>query len=124
MRRLSWLIVVACSLTLTSPSWAADAEQLLRTELSKGLAQGMPSITFAIATRQGVIWSGAVGYADLRSRSRAHPGYLYGVGSITKMFVACVIEQLIDEGSLNLEATGRELLGEEAVAGIPNAGSA
>jgi len=121
MRRLSWLIVVACSLTLTSPSWAADAEQLLRTELSKGLAQGMPSITFAIATRQGVIWSGAVGYADLRSRSRAHPGYLYGVGSITKMFVACVIEQLIDEGSLNLEATGRELLGDEAVAGIPNA---
>ena len=81
----------------------------------------MPSITFAIATRQGVIWSGAVGYADLTSRSRAHPGYLYGIGSITKMFVACVIEQLIDEGRLSLDATGREVLGEAAVAGIPNA---
>src|SRR5271167_5159358 len=101
MRRLSWLIVVALSLALASPSWAADAERALRAELSKGLAQGMPSITFAIATRQGVIWSGAVGYADLTSRSRAHPGYLYGVGSTTKMFVACVIEQLVDEGRLN-----------------------
>jgi D-alanyl-D-alanine carboxypeptidase len=121
MRRNSWLFMIACSLALTSPAWAADAERALRTELSNGLAQGMPSITFAIATRQGVIWSGAVGYADLRSRSRAHPGYLYGVGSITKMFVACVIEQLIDEGRLNIEATGRELLGEAAVAGIPNA---
>ena len=121
MRRLSCLIAVVCSLALISRSWAADAERTLRTELSKGLAQGMPSITFAIATRQGVIWSGAVGYADLTNRSRAHPGYLYGIGSITKMFVACVIEQLIDEGRLSLEATGRELLGEAAVAGIPNA---
>jgi D-alanyl-D-alanine carboxypeptidase len=37
------------------------------------------------------------------------------------MFVPCVIEQLIDEGRLNLEATGRELLGDAVVAGIPNA---
>jgi D-alanyl-D-alanine carboxypeptidase len=121
-RRISRLIVLTCSLSLAPLwSWAADAEGLLRRELSRGLAQGMPSITFAIATRQGVIWSGAVGYADLTSRSRAHPGYLYGVGSITKMFVACVIEQLIDEGRLNLEATARELLGDAVVAGIPNA---
>ena len=56
-----------------------------------------------------------------RTSARAHPGYLYGVGSITKMFVPCVIEQLIDEGRLNLEATGRELLGDAVVAGIPNA---
>jgi D-alanyl-D-alanine carboxypeptidase len=121
MRRLTCLIVLACCLGLISRSWAADAERELRTELSKGLAQGMPSISAAIATRQGVIWSGAIGYADLTNRSRAHPGYLYGIGSITKMLVACVIEQLIDEGRLSLDATGRELLGEAAVAGIPNA---
>ena len=121
MRRLSCLILVFCSLAPPSHSWAADAERMLRVELSTGLAQGMPSISFAIATRQGVIWTGAVGYADLITRSRAHPGYLYGIGSITKMFVACVIEQLIDEGRLSLDATGRELLGEAAVAGIPNA---
>ena len=122
MRRYSSLMLVICCLALTSlPSWAGDAERTLRSELAKGLAEGMPSISFAIATRQGVIWSGAIGYADLPRRRRAHPGYLYGVGSITKMFVACVIEQLVDEGRLSLEATGRELLGDEVVAGIPNA---
>jgi D-alanyl-D-alanine carboxypeptidase len=103
------------------PSWAGDAERILRSELTKGLARGLPSISVAIATRQGVIWNDAVGYADLRTRSRAHPGYLYGIGSITKMFVACVIEQLVDEGRLSLDATGRDLLGDDAVAGIPNA---
>jgi len=39
------------------------------------------------------------------------------------MFVACVIEQLVDEGRLSLDATGAELLGNEVVAGSPNAGS-
>jgi D-alanyl-D-alanine carboxypeptidase len=121
MRRLSFLTAAACGLMLMPHAWAADADRALREELAKGLAHGMPSISFAIATRQGVIWSGAVGYADLTRRNRAHPGYLYGIGSITKMFVACVIEQLIDEGRLSPEATGLELLGEAAVAGIPNA---
>jgi D-alanyl-D-alanine carboxypeptidase len=100
---------------------ATDAEDVLRAQLAAGLARGMPSISIAIATRQGVIWSDAVGYANLQSRSLAHTGYLYGIGSITKMFVACVIEQLIDEGRLSLDATGAELLGKELVGGIPNA---
>jgi D-alanyl-D-alanine carboxypeptidase len=106
---------------LARPTWAGGAEQALRTELAKGLARGMPSVSVAIATRQGVIWSGALGYADLPSRSRAHPGYLYGIGSITKMFVACVIEQLIDEGKLSLDATAGDILGAQLLQGIPNA---
>jgi D-alanyl-D-alanine carboxypeptidase len=103
---------------------ASDAEEAVRAELAKGLARGLPSISIAIATRQGVIWSDASGYADLPSSSRAHPGYLYGVGSITKTFVACVVEQLIDEGRLSLDATGGALLGEAVVKGIPNAARA
>ncbi len=103
-------------------SASPDASELaLRAELDKGLERGMPSISLALATRQGVIWEGAVGYADLNSRSRAHPGYLYGIGSITKMFVACVVEQLIDEGKLRLDASVRDLLGDSVIAGVPNA---
>jgi len=97
------------------------AERGLRAALAQGLAHGLPSVSVAIATRQGVIWSGAAGYADLASHSRAHPGYLYGVGSITKMFVACVIEQLIDEGRLDLNAPAARILGADTVRGIPNA---
>lgn len=100
---------------------AQSAELTLRHELAKGLAAGMPSISAAIATRQGVIWSAAAGYADLTTHSRAHPGYLYGIGSITKVFVACVVQQLVDEGRVSLGATAGDLLGAAAVAGIPNA---
>jgi len=114
-------LVISVSLVTSLNAWGADAEGHLRAELAKGLAKGMPSISIAIATRQGVIWSGAVGYADLSSRSRAHPGYLYGIGSITKMFVACVAEQLIDEGKLGLDARVRDLLGDDVVRNIPNA---
>src|SRR5689334_332854 len=82
------------------PARGVPAAQALRVELAKGLARGLPSISVALVTRQGVIWSEAVGYANLTRRSRAHPGYLYGIGSITKVFVACVVQQLIDEGRL------------------------
>jgi D-alanyl-D-alanine carboxypeptidase len=61
-----------------------------------------------------------VGYADLGTHSLAHAGYLYGIGSITKMFVACVIEQLVDEGRLDINSTPSAILG-DVVAGIPNA---
>ena len=125
MNRRWILCLVSCCLMSSAPAVrATNAEDVLRAELAQGLARGMPSISVAIATRQGVIWSDAVGYADLPSRSLAHTGYLYGIGSITKMFVACVIEQLVDEGRLSLDATGAELLGSETVAGIPNAARA
>jgi D-alanyl-D-alanine carboxypeptidase len=123
----SMLLTAGCIALIPAPSWAAGlpqvagAERALRAELAKGLAKGMPGISVALATRQGVIWTGAVGYADLVTRSRAHPGYLYGIGSITKVFVACVVQQLIDEGRLRLDDTGGELLGAAAVDGISNA---
>ncbi len=115
------LVTVLGLLLLPAALWAAGEEARLRGELARGVARGLPGISVAIATRQGGIWSGAVGYADLTSRRRARAGDLYGIGSITKVFVASVIEQLVDEGRLSLEATGQELLGDAALAGIPNA---
>jgi len=121
------LLTVACLGLLpalscaAAPAPGAPAAQLLRAQLAQGLTRGLPGISVALATRQGVIWSEAIGYADLSSASRAHPGYLYGIGSITKVFIACVVQQLVDEGRLRLTATGGELLPPGTVAGIANA---
>ncbi len=93
---LSWLVAA-----LTNAG-VPTAEEQFRAELVKGLGHGMPGISAAIATRQGVIWTGAVGYANIETRSRSNAAYLYGIGSITKTFVACVIQELADEGHLNL----------------------
>ncbi len=100
---------------------ANEAENRLEAELEKGLTKGLPSISMAIATRQGAVWTGSVGLANVVSQSRSHAGYLYGIGSITKMFVACVVEQLIDEGRLTPTARVRDVLGEEVIQAIPNA---
>ncbi len=61
-----WILcLVSYCLMLSAPvARATNAEDALRAQLAQGLARGMPSISVAIATRQGVIWSDAVGYAD------------------------------------------------------------
>ena len=113
---------IACALiTFTTSAFPQSAERAVLHELDIGLSRGFPSVSMAIVTRQGVIWERAVGYADLPSRTRAHPAYLYGMGSITKMLVACVIEQLVQEGRLRLEAPISDLLEPAVIAGIPNA---
>ena len=100
---------------------APSAEEQFLSELRKGLAHGMPSVSAAIATRQGVIWTGTVGYANLTTGARANEAYLYGIGSITKTFVACVVQQLADEGRLDLDRTPAAVLGPDIMRGIPNA---
>jgi len=130
-------LLAGCSQTDEPPESAALAlnpvakdnavesiEQALFESLAYGLEQGLPGISAAIATRQGVIWTDAVGYANLETKDPANEAYLYGIGSVTKTFVAVVIHQLVDEGKLNLDATAVDILGGEAVGGIPNADSA
>jgi D-alanyl-D-alanine carboxypeptidase len=121
MARKLRALVALLAILIPAMSNAGDPRPALRSELDKGLARGLPSISIAVATRQGVIWTGAAGYADVPARSRAHPGYLYGIGSITKVFVACVMQQLIDEARLTLDTRAGEILGPESLAGIPNA---
>jgi D-alanyl-D-alanine carboxypeptidase len=114
-----WLAVMGSALA-AQPTPAPDAE------LRAVLAQAMhdyhaPGFSVAIATRQGVVWTGAVGYADLTRKMPAHAGYLYGIGSITKTFVASLVERLIDDGTLSEDTTLVSVLGPEIVGDIPNA---
>jgi D-alanyl-D-alanine carboxypeptidase len=84
------------------------------------VAAGIPGIAAAVATRDSVVWSGVAGMADLEAGTPVRPNMLFGIGSITKTFVAVVILQLAQEGRLDLNATAGSLLG-SAVDGIPNA---
>jgi len=81
---------------------------------------GIPGLAGAVATSEGVVWSGIAGLADLQTGTPVRPDMLFGIGSITKTFVAVVILQLAEEGLLDLDATAADLLG-SSVDGIPNA---
>lgn len=118
------LVVTACTPSppaVVPGSTPAAAE--LQALLDAGVAAGIPGISAAVATSKGVIWTGTAGMADLGAGLPVRPDMLFGIGSITKTFVAVVILQLADEGRLDLHATAASILG-DAVAGIPNADTA
>ncbi len=118
------LVFSACADRTT----ANDADQHgaaseLQSLLNEGVAKGIPGISAAVATSDGVVWTGVAGFADLQTGVPVRPDMLFGIGSITKTFVAVVILQLAEEGRLDLGATAASLLG-PAMDGIPNADKA
>jgi D-alanyl-D-alanine carboxypeptidase len=50
------------------------------------------------------VWIGATGYANLEHQTNMRTNQQFRVGSITKMFTAVIIMQLVNEGKLTLES--------------------
>jgi D-alanyl-D-alanine carboxypeptidase len=55
-------------------------------------------------------WTGTAGLASLQDAEPVTADKLFGIGSITKTFVAVVILQLVEEGLLNLEDSPADIL--------------
>ena len=75
---------------------------VLKPALAHWQSGGFPSLSVAVGNSCGVLWSSAAGDSDLRSGRPARATDLYGIGSITKTFVAVVALQLVEEGRLDL----------------------
>jgi D-alanyl-D-alanine carboxypeptidase len=97
----------------------AEAQSALHALLEQAVSRGIPGICIALANRTGVMVSDAAGWSSLQMKQRLHVDHLFGIGSITKVFVAVVILQLAAERRLDLNATPAAILGEETN-GIPN----
>ncbi|MFL2840291.1 MAG: serine hydrolase domain-containing protein [Pseudohongiellaceae bacterium] len=129
--RIVWLAILVTILFFsagTNHTTAQDTNQEgvaseLQNLLDEGVVNGIPGISAAIATSEGVVWTGVAGMANLQTNVPVSPDTLFGIGSITKTFIAVVILQLVEEGRLNLGDTAASLLG-QAVDGIPNADKA
>src|SRR5205823_14804344 len=65
--------------------------------------QRVPSISTAVFRRREVLWSGAVGLADVEAGREATPDTRYPIASITKAFVAVSVMQLRDAAELTLD---------------------
>jgi CubicO group peptidase (beta-lactamase class C family) len=63
-------------------------------------SKGMGSISLSNA--KGEIYARSIGFADMEKGIKVHAGTKYRIGSISKMFTATVIMQLVDEGKLKL----------------------
>jgi CubicO group peptidase (beta-lactamase class C family) len=65
--------------------------------------QRVPSTAAAVFRGSELVWTGAVGFADVESGEEVTADHQYRIGSITKTFTAAAIMRLRDEGRLDLE---------------------
>ena len=63
--------------------------------------------SFAVEKNGTVVYTRAIGYSAINAdgKTKSTTGTLYRIGSITKMFTATMIFQLIEEGRITLSAT-------------------
>jgi CubicO group peptidase (beta-lactamase class C family) len=65
--------------------------------------QRIPSLSAAVFRDGNVVWSRALGLADVAGQEHATTDHAYRIGSITKTFTAVCILQLRDRGVLGLD---------------------
>ena len=74
----------------------------LDAHLDAVLEIGVPGIV-AVAARPGFSWERAVGVADLASGAPMTLEHRFRIASVTKLFVATAVLQLVDEGAFELD---------------------
>ena len=61
------LVISSCTPQTTPEDTGATAASELQSLLEEGVTQGIPGIQGAVATSEGIVWSGVAGMADLQA---------------------------------------------------------
>lgn len=70
----------------------------------------LPGLTAAVIQDQEVLWTGAVGMANVGGNVKAEPATICSICSISKLFTSVAIMKLYDQGKLRLDDTVGDLL--------------
>ena len=106
--------------TQTGQHAASYDDEILNEALVNGIVMGIPGLSVAIGKGDSIIWTGTAGYSDLEGRVPVMSADRFGIGSITKTFVAVVILQLVEEGKLDLDRVPADYLDQELVLAVSN----
>ena len=60
-------------------------------------------LSLALVDEQRVVWAQGFGYADAEAEVPATADTLYEIGSVSKVFTACLVLQLVNAGKVNLD---------------------
>ena len=71
---------------------------------------GIPGVSATIVFRDGTIWTGVSGLADVAARTKVTPDTAFAYASVSKTFTSALILQLIGEGRLRLTDSAARLL--------------
>jgi CubicO group peptidase (beta-lactamase class C family) len=81
-----------------------EAVRLLETWIGSVLDYDrLPGMSIAVVHDQEIIYAKGFGYADIGKKRHAVPETAYSICSLSKMFTALAIMQLVDEGKLHLD---------------------
>lgn len=83
------------------PALAAALQQILDTTVADG---SIPGAAATVLLPDGSSWTGASGLADPDAELAMAPETRVRIGSLSKMFTAVVVLQLVEEGKLDLDA--------------------
>jgi CubicO group peptidase (beta-lactamase class C family) len=64
--------------------------------------QPIGSVTVGVVLGKDLVWTKSYGDADMEKKIPADKDTIYRIGSITKMFTALMLEQLVDTGKVHL----------------------
>jgi D-alanyl-D-alanine carboxypeptidase len=99
-------------------------DDILQHALVQGVTMGIPGLSVAIGAGDEVVWTGTAGFRDLLREVPVSANDRFGVGSITKTFVARVVLQLVEEGKLELDKTPADYLDLPVIKNIYNTDTA
>lgn len=114
MHRLVVAISVALVLALGAPARAIEAVEISPAIAAKidaaleavtGTSSGQsPALSVAVLEHGKIVYARAFGVSDLAAKIPATPHTRFRIGSVTKMFTAVSIMQLVEAGRLKLDA--------------------
>lgn len=83
------------------PSIPPEAAKLIEEWLRE---QDAPGVSVAAVNRDGVLWAGGFGLADIEAKRPATASTRYQFASVTKVYTALLLAQLAEEGIVDLHA--------------------
>ncbi len=96
-----------------APRSIAELRQRIAVVLDR---EHVPGVGIALVGRDGPIWIGGVGLADVASKRPVDADTVFRVGSVTKGFVALGVMRLVDQGKLDLDRPLRDVLPDAGIA--------
>ncbi|MEX2234520.1 MAG: serine hydrolase [Cyclobacteriaceae bacterium] len=109
-----------CSYAVTQETLSHPREKVYQELISRYVKKGLPGIILLIRDAEGT-WVGSSGMADIDKAIPMQPCHISKAASITKMFVAVVALQLVEEGLLQLDEKANQWFDAEVVENIANA---
>jgi D-alanyl-D-alanine carboxypeptidase len=88
----------------------SDIIASLQSTLQESIDAGVPELSAEVRSSQGTTWQTPAGLVDVEAQQPVDTNHLFGIGSITKVFISVVVLQLVAEKNLRLQDTVGSIL--------------